>query len=449
MPPSIETDYAQTLESFLQEANLTEKSATTNAGDWTLEKLIEEKIQFDTSLNWERRPDEVAKEWSRPAPSIARSPELSSNTNILCVRGHSTQNLLSISTADNTCTLLGGAQPYEPLPNRSFRTDGPVVSTLFTNDGQIASTTMSGKLLTHDVNTARLLSEVRHHTKWVVNSAFHHDQTTSTRLLATAGWDQKVNIYILPPFPSSSPEPYTLPQPSHTISLPTNPESLVFVTNPDTKTLNLLLSRRDSTFLHYYTIDLPDIPSSSITNKITVHPAGTQNLAPHSNAWATFTPSHLSPCPVDPTLLAIATSHLPHLKLLIVRLLFPGASPSTSTNPATQTPASLARASLALQDVEDQAITLQVSTMAPQTPYSTPQAVWRPDGSGVWVNGDDGVVRGVEVSSGKVVAMLRGHEVGSKVRTLWAGCLGGEGQGRREVLVSGGFDKKVFVWEVE
>lgn len=441
-PPRFDTDIVQTLESFLQETNLTEKSAITNPGDWTLEKLIEEKIQFDTSLNFERHADEAAKQWTKPAPSIARSPEITTSTNILCIRGHAAQNLLSISTADNTCTILSGLPPYAPLPDRIFRTDGPIVSTLFTDDGQIASTTMSGKLLTHDMTTTSLLSEARHHTKWVVTSAFHYDPSTSTRLLATAGWDQKVNVYALPPFSSSQPTPYTIPQPIHTITLPTNPESLLFVTNPDTKALNLIISRRDSTSLHYYTITISPTESS---NTITVHPSGTQNLAPHSNAWATFTPSCLAPSPTDPTLLAIATSHLPHMKLLIVRLLFTGLP---AEPPSTTTQASAARASLALQDIEDRAIAIQVSTLAPQTPYSTPQVVWRPDGSGVWVNGDDGVVRGVEAASGKVVTLLRAHEIGSKVRTLWAGYLGVDRE-RREVVVSGGFDKRVFVWEVD
>lgn len=58
--------------------------------------------------------------------------------------------------------------------------------------------------------------------------------------------------------------------------------------------------------------------------------------------------------------------------------------------------------------------------MAPQTPYSTPQVVWRPDGAGVFVNGDDGVIRGLEARTGKVVTTLQGgHEVGSKIRTIW------------------------------
>jgi hypothetical protein len=149
--------------------------------------------------------------------------------------------------------------------------------------------------------------------------------------------------------------------------------------------------------------------------------------------------------PSDPSLVALATSHLPHMKLIIVRLLFPGVEAQAALG---GTQASQARTALALQDKEDTAIRLQVSTLAPQTPYSTPVVVWRPDGSGVWVNGDDGVVRGIEVKTGKVVTMLKGHEAGTKVRTLWAGEVV-DGDTHREVLVSGGFDKRVFIWTID
>jgi WD40 repeat protein len=140
------------------------------------------------------------------------------------------------------------------------------------------------------------------------------------------------------------------------------------------------------------------------------------------------------------------------MKLLVVRLLFPKGSYTPSNSSAeelqSQTQASQARAALAIQDREDAAIKLHVTTMAPQTPYSTPQVVWRPGGQGVFVNADDGVIRGVDTQSGKVVALLKGHEVGSKVRTLWAGWEGQGSEGRSELLVSGGFDKKVLFWRV-
>ena len=86
--------------------------------------------------------------------------------------------------------------------------------------------------------------------------------------------------------------------------------------------------------------------------------------------------------------------------------------------------------------------------MAPQTPYSTPQVCWRPDGSGVWVNGDDGVLRGVEAKTGKVVATLReGHEIGSKIRSAWAGMVEVD-EKEEEWVVSGGFDRRLVVWKV-
>ena len=135
------------------------------------------------------------------------------------------------------------------------------------------------------------------------------------------------------------------------------------------------------------------------------------------------------------------------MKLVLVRLLFPDdvSGPATSSEP--QRPATQARAALAKADREEAAILLQVSTMAPQTDYSNPQIVWRPDGHGVWVNGDDGAVRGIEAKTGKVVSTLKGHDPATKVRSLWAGKLPDHNGGQRELLVTGGFDKKVLIWE--
>lgn len=66
------------------------------------------------------------------------------------------------------------------------------------------------------------------------------------------------------------------------------------------------------------------------------------------------------------------------------------------------------------------------------------------------MNGDDGVVRGVDVGGvdgEKVMLKLEGHDAGCKVRCLWAGRIAGDGEARgEEVLISGGFDKKLLVW---
>ena len=342
---------------------------------------------------------------------------------------------------------------------------------------------MSGKLCIWGdpkIDEAAHLQESRQdHSKYVVKViTFQHQ---GLRYFASSGWDQRVKIYCS----AHDPSRVSLPKaPSATFTCQTNPECLMFAVHPDTDQLHLIVSRRDSTYLLFYAImpDLSALPSASSQDMAQEQPdqtprsipidctyAGRQNLAPHSNAWISFTPSHFLSHPTDPTRIAIATSHTPHMKLLIVRLLFPSAFESiglTVTNMSHQ--AAQAQADIARQNIEDTAIVLHTSTQAPQTPYSTPQLAWRPDGNGVWVNGDDGVVRGIDVSSGKVVQILggpaseteasvdgdRGHEAGSKIRSLWAGRLryddGHEEaeSNEEEVVVSGGFDKRLILWRI-
>jgi hypothetical protein len=74
----------------------------------------------------------------------------------------------------------------------------------------------------------------------------------------------------------------------------------MFVTLPGDGTPALVVARRDSTSLHYYSVPSPDSPGFTLLGK--------QNLAPHSNAWVAFTPSDIQACPTNPHLIAVATS---------------------------------------------------------------------------------------------------------------------------------------------
>ncbi|RVX74708.1 hypothetical protein B0A52_01835 [Exophiala mesophila] len=454
--------YYETLKAFLEEAGLPEDAASTNPGDWTIEKILEEKNQYDTSLAFERKGEEHLTGWAEPAPSKPVEPDIQIKSNVLCVASSRGKDGLDeellITTADKSWSQVSTQVPFKHQGSIDNAHGSPVLS-ISTLQGYVFSTSMSGQLMLHDGH-GRLLDRVRDHLKYAIQVATEVAQNQRW-IVATAGWDQKVHLYapehdLVENFqpgdaiPADN-EPHingVLGDPIHTITLPTNPESLVLVRHPDTTELYLVLSRRDSSFLYYYRVTPTSAESSSSRSSqisYSVQETGRQNLAPHSNAWVAFTPSCLALSPADPTLLAVATSHLPHMKLLIVRLLFP----TTTSNPlpVSLTQASQARAELAVQDKEDRAIKLQVSTMSPQTPYSTPQVVWRPGGNGVFVNADDGVIRGVDTQNGKVVSLLKAHEVGSKIRTLHAAFETGE-HGKREILVSGGFDKKVFVWRV-
>ena len=316
--------------------------------------------------------------------------------------------------------------------------DSPILSCAVIKERYLLTTAMSGQLLASDLD-GRVLAKRRHHSKYAVKVVvFNHPD--GRVLVATAGWDCKVNIYQISASPSVD-----LGEPMGTIALPSKPEAILFASHPDNSEPVLLVTRTDSNHIFYYAIE----PEPRLL--------GNQNLAPHSNAWVAFTPSALARCPTDPSLVAVATSTVPHMKVLIVRLSVPplsGTVPRTQPTavrvsllddtPATETQASQARAALAVADQEDAAIQIHCTSFAPQTAYSTPAVAWRPDGSGVWVNGDDGAIRGIEASTGKVMSTLQGHEEGSKVRCLWAGEVDG-----KEMLISGGFDQRLIVWRAQ
>ena len=336
------------------------------------------------------------------APSYPKQiSTLPSATNLLHVSVHQFHSerpfqLLLASTADRQLHLVTPEVTFSIYKSLPYLQDSPILScTSFGRLGvRTISTGMSGQVVLYDHETDTVLDERRDHTKYVVKVA------TWKQIIVTAGWDKKVFLY------HASGDFSSLGSPTAAITLSTNPETIAFVEHPESDHAILLITRRDSTSLFYYSLELKLL--------------GSQNLAPYSNSWITFTPCSVEVCPKDPTLLAVATSAVPHMKVIIVRLLLPPLTgiPSNNASPITQT--AQTRSNLAIQDREEAAIQVYVSTMAPQTSYSTPQVVWRPDGTGVFVNGDDGVIRGLEARTGKIVATLHGgHEVGSKIRSIW------------------------------
>lgn len=324
--------------------------------------------------------------------------------------------------------------------------DSPFLSYTTVRGGRYqVLTTMSGQLIL--VHNSEVISRRKDHSKYAVKVTAYEDASDEHVWIITAGWDMQVLIYRVHIPVSSGEELPKIGEPIGTIGLSSNPESILLVRHPESRDLTLIISRRDSTYLYYYNIEYLrslNNPEKCITE------TGRQNLAPNSNAWIAFSPSCLAQDPRDPCVVAVALSTLPHMKLMIVRLLFPTSNDNgehEGESATTQLRQSMA--ALALQNREDAAIMIQANTFAPQTPYSTPQAVWRPDGSGIWVNGDDGAIRGIESKTGKLVAILKGgHDAGSKVRSIWAGWVEGK-ETREEWLVSGGFDKKLIIWRVE
>jgi WD40 repeat protein len=323
---------------------------------------------------------------------------------------------------------------------------------------------MSGRLLLQ--HGSQTLDSRKDHAKYAVKVVTYQDRADPSKWwVATAGWDESVFLYCLDIPDEADASALRIGEPVARIKLTSNPESLLFVPHVDTNELLLLVSRRDSTYIYYYEVGTGSEEADATQandGKSAESPRearllGSQNLAPYSNAWTAFSPAHMVLSPHDPGLLAVATSTLPHLKVIIVRLLFPTTKiveqSSASALEDRMTQASQAMAALEIQDREDAAILVQANTFAPQTAYSSPQVAWRPNGSGVWVNGDDGVVRGIETKTGKIIVTLKGgHEPGCKVRTVWSGLVTvPQEKGdpiQEEWVISGGFDKRLIVWKV-
>lgn len=356
---------------------------------------------------------------------------------------------MAVTTADRRLHMMDASLPSLPLVlTHSDFLDSPVLDVVVLKQKYLLFASMSGKLLLYNTETEQILDARKDHSKYLVKLATWSEGTSS--IIASAGWDAKVFLYRLS---TDDPSNVRLGEPIATITLTSIPETLLFIQSPDTSRPILLLTRRDSTFLYYYTV-----PRSN-SHESQIHLIGRQSLAPHSNAWIAFTPSDVQLCPVDPLLIAVATSSTPHMKLQIVRLLLPpeeelvgDAADGLDQDALTQ--ASQTRANLLLQDKEEAAIIVNINTMAPQTAYSTPRLVWRPDGSGVYVSSDDGVVRGFEATTGKHTATLEAHDAGSKLRCLWAGSLkiaSSESPTEfhdEEHLISGGFDQRLILWNI-
>ncbi|KAH9868426.1 hypothetical protein J1614_007498 [Plenodomus biglobosus] len=447
--------FTETLTSFVREAGLPPDVGTSANEKITIETILQEKKTFDLSLNFEKLgTNDADRAWTERAPASPSSINtLPNRSNILSVHvlylslsaATGVRPYVAVTTADRQLHLVDPGTPHLNLVRSypSFQ-DSPTLDVVSISQRYLLVASMSGKLTLFDILRGASVDQRQDHTKYLVKLAVHSDGNSI--MVASAGWDSKVFFYQLD---ITADNPRLVPFTS--LVLPSIPETILFLEPLDGDAPILLVARRDSTFLHYYSVDTSD--DSGVTL------LGQQNLAPHSNAWIAFTPADVQICPKDPHLVAVATSSTPHMKLLVVKLLLPLSpqrppvgqiSPASDDTLEPSTQASQARAELVIADREEHAILVNTNTLAPQTSYSTPRLVWRPDGSGVYVSSDDGIIRGIEAKSGKLVASLKAHEPGSKIRCLWAGHIITEiaDAEESEYLISGGFDQRLILWRV-
>ena len=206
------------------------------------------------------------------------------------------------------------------------------------------SSSMSGEAVLYDHNY-ETLEKCRDYSKYVINVTAYSEDSGIHRV-ATAGWDSKVLVYVLKPRRDSS--HMCIGPPVAVIHLPTNPQAFLSVEDPNDAAPILIPTRRDSIALQYYSLSRVSLADSSVNSRVELELLGVQNLAPHSNAWIAFSLCSVALCPTDSSVLAVATSSVPHMNLIIVRMLFPASGTQSSNSNLALTQAAQARDNLAV-----------------------------------------------------------------------------------------------------
>ncbi|KAF3910021.1 hypothetical protein AA313_de0206437 [Arthrobotrys entomopaga] len=451
-------NFQATFEAFVKETNLAPESITNDPTDLTIEQILEEKKLYDLALRFERLTTSIGDvDYTVPYPNTPTNlTTLSTASNILSLTltslsiDDSPEQVIISTTSDKALRIYSAKQPHNLLRTIKGLHTGPILCVLPIAQRWLITASMSRDITISDVK-GNVLHSWEGHGKYIVKLAISEPLQGSpegeeVRYIAAASYDKSLSVHRLriprPLSPTSAEEEDETEEKRDRLKIPSL-ELLQMLKFPDivedvifskdysdspnfTKTL-LVATIRDSAYLHIYTssntVSAPSSSSSSTSDPPFTFLSKTP-LNATSTTWLTYTPTSLSPHPHHSHLLALITSSLPVPKIIIYNL-------QTFT-------------------VEKEfAVSINLSA------YSAGIVTWRGDAnaSGVWVNGDDGVVKGVEVKSGKVMVELKGHD-GRKVRCLAAGVVnkhgnGGEDEGEgEEVMISGGFDGGLKVWRL-
>ncbi|BFZ54544.1 hypothetical protein PYCC9005_001581 [Savitreella phatthalungensis] len=303
----------------------------------------------------------------------------------------------------------------------------------------VVSGGMDGMVRCMSMVSGAVVGELRSHSRYAHRIAVH----PTGHFLATAGYDKHVHVYRV-----SAAAPNPVFDHLGTIEVPTHPDAIAFVGQ------DLALTRKRSNYIHRYTLP-------------TLHPHtdNPHNLNANGDDWVSFDAADLTVSEVGGrVLMGVSAGTSPGGRFLVVDGRVPVPEGDELEDRFAQLGRSRGEGKLR-QTIRHDAL---------QTPLGVPPIhVWRPDGSGVWCNSDDGRIFGLALRRsdvdeaematagrssmregegeglGGVVAVLQGAHANA-VRTLWSGMVAvGENGEEEEVMVSGGFDRKVFVWRCE
>lgn len=271
------------------------------------------------------------------------------------------------------------------------------------------------------------------------------------------GWDCRLVVCKVANENTDSPELINV----GSVLLPTQGTCVTVLRDDELELPVVLVGRVDSSFVHVFTVCKRKNNTGDGTD--IQHNESIVGLAKLSLNDSEFSSHVFHPMAITQSsrgVVSVATSHTPYLR--VVTFALPSVREMLSKAPSVVDSCSKSDSSTLLCElrrmcqkgtddrlnpnvpVMRNVIVSNFSGMTPQDKFSTPVLMSRPAGrSGIWVVGNDGLIRGFDLRIGKVVETICAHE--GRIKTVSAGYLTGEGH--NEVIVScGAVDRAIYCW---
>lgn len=382
----------------------------------TLQEIINDRItfsqlnnDFDNKLTF--HSDEINKlietqiiNWSLPYPKFSH---VINSIDSLVISSELHNNYLYLGTTDTSLIIIDLDSDEIVFCIKGFL-GRVVIKKILSIEDKVLLVGMDGKLhvyKTDEENKLIKLADLQTHTKLVTD--VKHVKHQGDHYLVSLGWDLQLKVSkIVGGSHNLTLElvtNYTVSTQGSCIDATSYNDSLTIIVGQNEYTLLEVLQLNDNKIELRYKISLNDAEFlSSVFSPRCVRIFNNDNVP----------------------LIAVGTSHEPYMRVIVV--------PLTKTDN---------------KDIENQPVEIKrnqilknLNTMSPQDKYSTALIEWRKDGSGVWVVGEDGNLRGFDLEKEDEIVSVQAHD--GRIKSF---AIGEDDEGK-EMLVSCGTDRSVKYW---
>lgn len=419
-----ENNYLETLKQFENEHG--NPIPATKLLDESLSDIINDRIQYNTLLDDNKTNegvinvnDELAPElkviitqqfsnWITPFPH--QPSKLIDIDGLVISSCHDKKNeLIYLSSNDCKVYVIKQKQIIHTLKMPV------VIKKILTidNSDKVVLVGMNGILYLRERGTLEEIGQFQAHKRLIVNAKSITFQNRN--YLITLGWDFHLRLILLNENNTDQNEVQRFEILSE-LKLKQQGSCLDVTVYQDQ--LVIILGKTENTLLDVITMSGKDSRELTLVHKISLNDAEFTAAGFSPRCLMIENSGHVP-------LIAVGTSHEPYMRLIIVPLQDLANEPSIKRNQ----------------------IIKNLNTMSPQDRYSQPIIAWRLQNldnnkaSGVWVMGDDGTIRGIDIVEDQVIVELKdGHQ--GKIKDFITFI----DEDSVEKLITSGIDREIVTW---